>query len=131
MEWRKVAPPNNNTTFVYVGVVRQITLGLTAAYIAEDGDGPDWPDALEEFDAHLRSVVANKTALVNALLMKGAFRATNIRCKDSIAAADYCTCSHVLVCSQKAYRTVAISYGTADALRSSTTSLSGIKHLTP
>ena len=41
MEWQKVAPPNNNTTFVYVGVVRRITLGLTAAYIAEDGDGPD------------------------------------------------------------------------------------------
>ena len=131
MEWQKVAPPNNNTAFVYVGIVRQITSRLTAAYIVEDGDGPDWPDALEEFDAHLRSVVANKTASVNALLMKGVFRAIDIRCKDSIAAADYCTCSHVLVCSQKPYQAVAISYGAADALRSSTTSLSGIKHLTP
>jgi hypothetical protein len=96
MEWQKVAPTNNNTTFVYVGIVRQIASGLTAACIAEDGDGPDRPDALEEFDAHLWSVVANKTASVNALLMKVSFRATDIRCKDSIAAADYCTCSHVL-----------------------------------
>jgi hypothetical protein len=86
-----------------------------AAYTAKDGDGLDWPDALEEFDAHLRSVVANKTASVNALLMKGAFWATDIRFKYSIAATDYCTCSHVLVCSQKAYRAVAISYGAVSA----------------
>ena len=56
-----------------VGVVRQITSGLTAAYIVEDGDGPDWPDALEEFDAHLRSVSVNKTELADALLKKGVF----------------------------------------------------------
>ena len=113
MEWQKVASPNDSTTVVYVGILRKITSGLTAAYIGEDGDGPDWPDALEEFDAHLRSVVVNKAALADALLMKGAFRAVDIRCKDSIAVADYCTCSHV--CSQNAYRAVAISYGTVSA----------------
>jgi hypothetical protein len=58
-------------------------------------------------------VAVNKTELADVLLMKGAFRAVDIRCKDSIAMAEPCTHKHV--CNQKAYRAVAISYGTVSA----------------
>ena len=75
MEWQKIVSPNDRTALVYAGILRKLNSGLKIAYIGEDGDEPDWPTALEDFDAHLRSVSVNKTELADALLQKGVFPA--------------------------------------------------------
>ena len=75
MESQKIVSPNDRTAHVYAGILRKLNSGLKIAYIGEDGDEPDWPTALEDFDAHLRSVSVNKTELADALLQKGVFPA--------------------------------------------------------
>ena len=75
MESQKIVSQNDRTALVYAGILRKLNSGLKIAYIGEDGDEPDWPTALEDFDAHLRSVSVNKTELADALLQKGVFPA--------------------------------------------------------